>query len=139
MEPNEGNHISFLSFPNNVAAANISNLGVTLGNCSKEILDSISSLRIIEQNRLSTKLSSKVVENEVSESELLDNDDDNDLENLTLCHLCGDLMEEVMDYDSDHLSCDFQAIYKKNKSRASFRKKKEAKIRIVNKCKNGLK
>jgi hypothetical protein len=35
------------------------------------------------------------------------------MENLTLGHLCGDLMEEVMDEDGDHITCDFQAVFKK--------------------------
>jgi hypothetical protein len=66
----------------------------------------------------------------------LDNDEDDDLDNITLSHLCGDLMEEVMDEDSDHLSCEFQAVFKKNKSKSSSKKKKIAKIGMVRKNKN---
>lgn len=41
--------------------------------------------------------------------------DGDELENLTLGHFCGDLMEEIMDDDMDHLSCVFQDILKKTK------------------------
>jgi hypothetical protein len=67
------------------------------------------------------------------------NEEDNEFENLTLSHLSGDLMEEVMDDDSDHLSCDCCLQENKNKSRAVSYKKKSAKIRIVKKYRNGSK
>jgi len=49
-----------------------------------------------------------------------------ELENLTLGHFCGDLMEEIMDDDRDHLSCDFQDVFKKNKGTSSVLKYKES-------------
>jgi hypothetical protein len=66
----------------------------------------------------------------------LDNDEADDLDNITLGHLCDDLIEEMMDEDSDHLSCEFQAVFKKNKSKSSTKKKKIAKIIMVRKNKN---
>lgn len=44
-----------------------------------------------------------------------------------------------MDDDSGHLSCDFQTVFKKNKSKSSSRKKDNANIRIIKKHKNGAK
>jgi hypothetical protein len=41
-----------------------------------------------------------------------------------------------MDEDSDRLSCEFQAVFKKNKSKSSTKKKKIAKIIMVRKNKN---
>ena len=38
---------------------------------------------------------------------------DVEAENVTLGHLFGDLMEEIMDDEYDHLSCDFKTIFKK--------------------------
>jgi len=43
-------------------------------------------------------------------------DEGDELKNLTLGHFCGDLMEETMDDDGDHLSCDFQDVLKKSYS-----------------------
>jgi hypothetical protein len=56
-------------------------------------------------------------------------------DNLALGHLCGDFVEEVMDEDSDHLSCDFHTVFKKNKSKGSSRSKGSTKIKFVKKHK----
>jgi hypothetical protein len=93
-------------------------------------------LKTIEAKCLTHKLSSKMME-EQHNIALLDKEEDDDLDNITLGHLCGDLIEEVMDGDNDHISCDFQAVFKKNKSKSSFKKKKIAKIRMIRKNKNG--
>jgi hypothetical protein len=45
-------------------------------------------------------------------------------------------MEEVMDEDSDHLSCEFQAVFKKNKSKSFSKKMKITEIRMVRKNQN---
>jgi hypothetical protein len=91
-------------------------------------------LKTIEAKCLTHKLSSKMME-EQHNIALLDKEEDDDLDNITLGHLCGDLIEEVMDGDNDHISCDF--LFKKNKSKSSFKKKKIAKIRMIRKNKNG--
>lgn len=39
------------------------------------------------------------------------------MKNIALGHLCGDLMEEVLDDNSDNLSCDFETFLKKNKAK----------------------
>ncbi|ONM26333.1 hypothetical protein ZEAMMB73_Zm00001d007212 [Zea mays] len=71
------------------------------------------------------------------EFEHSDNDEVDKYEsyNLTLGHLCGDFVEEVMDEDSDHLSCDFHTVFKKNKSKGSSRSKGSTKIKFVKKHK----
>jgi hypothetical protein len=66
----------------------------------------------------------------------LDDEEDEDLDNTTLGHLCGNLMEEVLDEDSDHLSCDLQAVFKKNKLQSSSKRKKISKIRMARKNKS---
>jgi hypothetical protein len=138
LEPVEGktSNSSFLSFSDVVVHSNLSNIGVTLGKNDSEVSDSIMCLKTLEAKRLPPKPSSKEME-EQHNIALLDNEEDDDLDNITLGHLCGDLMEEVMDEDSDHLSCDFQAVFKKNKSKSSSRNKKIAKIRMARKNKNG--
>jgi hypothetical protein len=138
LEPVEGktSNSSFLSFSDVVVQSNLSNIGVTLGKNDSEVSDSIMCLKTLEAKRLPPKLSNKEM-GEQHNIALLDNEEDDDLDNITLGHLCGDLMEEVMDEDSDHLSCDFQAVFKKNKSKSSSTKKKIAKIRMARKNKNG--
>jgi hypothetical protein len=68
-----------------------------------------------------------------------DDEENYEFENLTLGHLCGEFVEEVMDEDSDHLSCDFHTVFKKNKSKNSSRKKGCAKIRVIKKHKSSAK
>ena len=46
-------------------------------------------------------------------SDFLEEDDDDEIGNVTLSHLCGDLLEEIADDDSDYLSCDFRTVVKK--------------------------
>jgi hypothetical protein len=112
---------SFLSF-----------LDVVVSENDSGVSDSIKFLKTLEAKCLPPKLSSKVMEDD-HRLAFLDNDD---LNNIILGHLCDDLTEEVMDEDSDHLSCEFQAVFKKNKSNSSTKKKKIAKIRMVRKNKN---
>ncbi|ONM27490.1 hypothetical protein ZEAMMB73_Zm00001d007744 [Zea mays] len=71
------------------------------------------------------------------EFEHFDNDevDKYESENLALGHLGGDFLEEVMDEDNDHLSCDFHTAFKKNKSKGSSRSKGSTKIKFVKKHK----
>jgi hypothetical protein len=126
---------SFLSFSDVVVQSNLSNIGVNLGKNDSEVSYSIKFLKTLEAKCLPPKLSSKVMEDDLRPA-FLDNDEDDDLDSITLNHLCGDLMEEVMDEDSDHLSSEFQAVFKKNKSKSSTKKKKIAKIGMVRKNKN---
>jgi hypothetical protein len=138
LEPMKGKNpsSSFLSFSDAVVQSSLNSIGVALGNRDSEVLDSIRCLKSIEAKRLPPTLSSKEMGDHRSIA-VLDNEEDDDLDNITLGHLCGDLMEEVMDEDSDHLSCDFQAVFKKNKSKSSSRKKKLAKIRMARRNRNG--
>jgi hypothetical protein len=138
LEPMKGKNpnSSFLSFSDAVVQSSLNSIGVALGNRDSEVLDSIRCLKSIEAKRLPPTLSSKEMGDQRSIA-VLDNEEDDDLDNITLGHLCGDLMEEVMDEDSDHLSCDFQAVFKKNKSKSSSRKKKLAKIRMARRNRNG--
>jgi hypothetical protein len=127
LEPIEGNisNSSFLSFSDVVIHSTLS-----------EVSDSIKCLKTLEAKRLPPELPSKAMEKPHNIA-LLDDEEDDDLDNITLGHLCGNLMEEVLDEDSDHLSCDFQAVFKKNKSESSSKRKKIAKIRMARKNKIG--
>lgn len=108
-----------------------------MGNNKNEVDNSIFNLKHREYERLSLMPTSEAHEsNGCEDSQHDDLDNDFDLENLTLGHLCGDLMEEVMDEDSDHLSCDYVTIFKNNKSRKS---KNKSKIRVIKKTKRSKK
>lgn len=58
--------------------------------------------------------------------------------NITLHNLCGNLVEEVFDDDSYHLSCDFQAVSKKNKAIALSYGKNKCKVNFVKKFEKGF-
>lgn len=134
---NDGNTLSssFVSFSDSVLSSNVQNLGVSLGSSVDIVSDSVALLKMVEWDRLTACDSSKEIEDD-SEIDILDCDEDNKLDQLTLSHLCGDLMEEVMDVDNGHLSCDFKTVYKKIKSKSSNRKKNNnPKVRAVNKHK----
>ena len=133
LEQVEGNkqNLSFTSFSDVVVASKLINLGLDVGKNEKEVLGSVQVLKTVERNRLSA-FCPRIVEEHDSDAVFLESDEDDDVNNLTLGHLCGDLMEEVMDDDSDHLSCEFETVFKKNKSMSSFNKKNK-KIGIVRK------
>jgi hypothetical protein len=134
----EGNNLSLCSFFDDTISFKICSLGVDLGSSPKQIKESVVLLKKLDLHHMVTQLylcldnsDSDNGQNEIVE------DEDHDIENITLGHLCGDLMEEVMNEDSDHLSSDFQTVFKKNKSRFSSRKKGSPKVRIVKKHSNG--
>jgi hypothetical protein len=66
------------------------------------------------------------------EEDLMWNESEEDsveiLENLAIKELCGDLLEEVFDDDSYHLSGDTKVASKRYKSRAKSRKRKACKV-----------
>lgn len=133
-----GNSISSgpFSLPNDVISTMVSNLGVSLGSNQKQVSDSVSLLNRLELHNSEPQLDSSTF---FSGSEFVhcDNDevDKYESDNLALGHLCGDFVEEVMDEDSDHLSCDFHTVFKKNKSKGSSRSKGSIKIKLVKKHK----
>jgi hypothetical protein len=137
LEPIEGNisNPSFPSFSDIVIHSELSKIGVSLGKNSSEISDSLKRLRSLEAKRLTSVSPSKAMENP-RHIALLDDEEDEDLDNTTLGHLCGNLMDEVLDEDSDHLSCDFQVVFKKNKLQSSSKRKKISKIKMARKNKS---
>lgn len=129
LEGNEGN--SFLSFKDSCLLSSFSNLGVLLDNNGIDPSVSLTNFSRLEHESLSLACSSD--EHGASVDSGKDDEEVNfDFENLTLGHLGGDLMEEVMDEDDDHLSSDFKTVFKKNKSRG---KNKSAKLKVVRKYK----
>jgi hypothetical protein len=115
-----------------VIVSKASRLGVVLGSNPKQLMNSVALLKKHDLSQLESEPECLVDDLDFINDQIADlEDEDYEFENLTLGHLCGDFMEEVMDEDSDHLSCDFQTVFKKNK----LRKKGKAKVRIVKKHK----
>uniref|UniRef100_A0A0E0B0T5 Uncharacterized protein n=1 Tax=Oryza glumipatula TaxID=40148 RepID=A0A0E0B0T5_9ORYZ len=123
LELQQGNEVnSFLSFSNSSITSSLQNLGVLLGASSDEITDSDCSLKKTEDERINSSLSlvrdnlDKLDDGDSSEEE-------DDLNNLVLGHLCGDLMDEVMDEETSHLSCDSKKVLKAYKSKSRSKKR----------------
>lgn len=126
-------NLSFIQFPSVDISSHLSDIGVSLGSDPSSVSESISLLKNVEHSRLKPLPSSTEV---CDTSEFLAEDDDNDLENDTLGHLCGELLEEFVDMDIDHLSSDFKTVFKKNKSSSLTRSKKKPKVQVVRKHKS---
>lgn len=123
LELQQGNEVnSFLSFSNSSITSSLQNLGVLLGASSDEITDSVCSLKKTEVERINSSLSlvrdnlDKLDDGDSSEEE-------DDLNNLVLGHLCGDMMDEVMDEETSHLSCDSKKVLKAYKSKSRSKKR----------------
>jgi hypothetical protein len=119
-----------------VIVSKVNNLGVDMGSNDIQICESVSLLNIVENPNSISQIS---MDSSNMDCDQFKNDEEEnyDFENHTLGHLCGELVEEVMDEDNDHLSCDFHTVFKKNKSENSSRKKGNAKIRVIKKHKGG--
>lgn len=132
LENGEGNPLSILSFDDSVVASKISSIGILVGDVKTTTNESILKLKLVENDGLSRRpASTTLVSQLVSDLENIEEEEDLDFENLAPGHLCGDLMEEVMDEDNDHLSCEFQIVFKKNK--ATNKKNRAKIIRVVRK------
>lgn len=120
--------LSFIPFSANEISSRVCALGVSLGNNPNIVTDSVNLFKDFELSRLRAKPSST---NVFSKNDLLSEEEDNEIENITLGHLCRDLMDEVMDDDNDHLSCEFRTVFKKNKSLSSTRSNRRQKVRVI--------
>ena len=123
---------SFIHFPSVDISSRLSDLGVNLGSNSKSVLESISLLKNNEVARVRPELARTDV---FTEPVLLEDEDDFDLENGTLGRICGDLLDEFENLDSDHLSCEFKSVFKKNKASSLTRSKNKPNVRIVKRLK----
>lgn len=121
----------FLSFSNASIVSDLLNIGVDLGGSYSKISDSILSLRKVEEDRISKSLPlSNCLCNEVNNKGFSSKGEE-ELDNLVLGHLCGDLVEEVMDEEKDHLSCGVQKFSNKsNRKNAEIRRGKR-KVRVA--------
>lgn len=112
------------------------NLGIDLrGSCSK-ISESVLNLRKIEEERLSESLKGSSTFNcNKLNNEGYGSEEEEELDNLVLGHLCGGLVEEVMDGENGHLSCDFNNLPIKGigKKIESMSKRKKVKIAVFKK------
>lgn len=127
----------FTFFSDIVIASKLINLGLDVSKKAKEVLGSVRCLKL--QNVTECQLFfPRIVEEVDSDVVCVESDEDNGINNVTIGHLCGDFMEDIMDDDNDHLSCDFKIVFQKNKSMSTFNKKKikiVRKIRISNRSK----
>ena len=64
--------------------------------------------------------------------------EEEDLDDTNVGYLCGEMLEDFVDDNSDHLSCDFKTVFKKNKSPSMSRPKRKPKVRVVKKVKKFL-
>lgn len=124
---------SFCSFDLNDAVSNVRQLGVVFGFCESEMVSSVKEIFDLEAARVSTASNfdkCEVLSQETdSEVESIEN-----IESRAIKQLCGELLEEVFDDDSYHLSYDSEAVLKRSKSvSAKSRKRKTCKVNI---CKN---
>lgn len=122
---------SFLSFSNASIVSDLLNIGLDLGGSCSKISDSILSLRKVEEDRISKSLPlSNCLCNEVN-NKGFSSEGEEELDNLVLGHLCGDLVEEVMDEEKDHLSCGVQKFSNNsNRKNAEIRRGKR-KVRVA--------
>lgn len=123
-------NLSFIRFPSVDISSRLSDMGISLGSNNSLASDSISLLKSVELERARPEPSSTEV---VTNSNFLEDDNDSDLENGTLGRICGDLLDEFKNLDSDHLSCYFKAVFKKNKASSMTRSKKKPKVRVIKK------
>ena len=103
-------NFSFIHFPSVDISSRISDLGVSLGSTPSMVSDSINLLKEVELARSRPEPSTT---DAFPKSDFLEEDDDDEIGNVTLSHLCGDVLEEIADDDIDHLSCDFRTVVKK--------------------------
>lgn len=105
-----GNDLSPHSFSDHVISSKVCNLGVGLGSNPKQLSNLVALLKKCNMLQLDVQSVCPVDVLESSNSQM--EEDDYDFENLTLGYLCGDFTKEVLDEDSNHLSCDFQTVFK---------------------------
>lgn len=91
----EGKPLSFRSLPYHFILDFVARIGVNLGSNSKQISDSVNCLTLLEQQRYKSNIVSKVnclMDNSDLQCEFSENKDEeeDDFDNLTLGHLCGD-------------------------------------------------
>jgi hypothetical protein len=110
---------SILSVPDSVFALNIKSVGISMGSNEQEVFNSISDIKSGEVDRLlSVELGKATKVNCLDES---DGEENNEIEYITLGHLCSGLLEENLGEDADHIGGDWQTMSKKKSS--SSRKK----------------
>ena len=54
--------------------------------------------------------------------------EEEDLDDTNVGYLCGEMLEDFVDDNSDHLSCNFKTVFKKNKSPSMSRPKGKPKF-----------
>jgi hypothetical protein len=128
LEEPEGNPIGSsisLPLPLNNAIFKIQKLGIGCGENSKKGWDVVEDLLVIENNCEQNFLWENDSISSASEDENIDA-----LESEAVKRFCGELVEEIFDDDSYHLSSDLRAASIKNKPRAKTRRKKACKVAL---------
>lgn len=120
---------SFLHVPNESIASSLNNIGVSIGSDFMAVTDSITHIKQIERDRLltdnTTDLKTSVFDKE--EKEMAEEDE---VDRFILNNLCSEIMDEVMDQDSEHIvqahTDPRKGTTSKNKRKASKKKHSSA-------------
>jgi hypothetical protein len=131
LELNEGKSENRVSLLNNSfsAARNIELLGVRVGDLNSKGFSEIENLLVektADQQFTLLNNHESLLEYESSEEEGID-----EIESSAIKSLCGDLLEEVYDDESYHLSCEMKASSRGQRGRAKSRKKKACRIALT--------
>ncbi|CAN6169805.1 unnamed protein product [Urochloa humidicola] len=110
---------SILSVPDSVFASNIQNVGISMGKVENDVFNSISDIKCGEVDRMHANQQSKEQHTETLDES--DGEENNEIEYITLGHLCSGILEENVGKDDDHIGGDWQKVSKKKSS--SSRKK----------------
>jgi hypothetical protein len=116
---------SFLSFSHAHIVDNLSKLGLNLGASSDVISDSVFCLKEGELDRMGRLEENFLGDPFTDEEECsISGDEQEVFDNHILDHLCGKVMEEVMDEGDMHLSCDSDYIHINHRKRCKKSRKK---------------
>jgi len=131
--PMEGNKYknSILTIPDNRVSSNLHNIGISLGSSVDDIQVSVNSFMNTELDRFSIYANNNFFSKIVGDP-LNDVVSDDELDHLTLNHICGDLIE---DGDTNSHLCITDVVPRKKKSSSS----KKRKINNSRSCKNRIK
>uniref|UniRef100_A0A0E0KAJ0 Uncharacterized protein n=1 Tax=Oryza punctata TaxID=4537 RepID=A0A0E0KAJ0_ORYPU len=103
----------FLSLSHSHVVNYLSNIGVNLSSSRDLVVQSVDSLKNSEFQRVGSFNLEEIDHVEGRDKEEFFSKKDEEVHNHVLGHLCGSLMEEVMDEDDYYLSCDLEKILKK--------------------------
>lgn len=111
---NEFNN-SIVSISDSVFSSNINSIGISMGENENEIFSSVSNIKCGEFDRLQANPSNK--NSDEAYLDASDEEENFEIDNITIDHLCSGLIEEPKDEDADHIGSDRQTVSRKNGSK----------------------